>query len=203
MISQPGHWHLPPYLTRTRSRIRRVRSRALCRRSRSRSRLLWFVVYSFAFVRDRAGGATFLVRRIILRSNRKVERMRLALLGALFLTMFSNACSDRNADSTRQERPCTARYVPVGNDPDIALDTQTGSLCRTVADTNDPLGIRDAACGVTPEMKKVGFVPNGCKGGQTWVKGEGDKKPSRYTGLPVCSKIIVVTPADMKQAEGK
>jgi hypothetical protein len=48
------------------------------------------------------------------------------------------------------------------------------------------------------KMKDVGFVSNRCKG-QTWVKGEGDKNPSRYTSLPQCSKIIVATPEDMKK----
>jgi hypothetical protein len=82
--------------------------------------------------------------------------MRAALLFALVFTLFGNGCSDllrdqskRNAGSNQQQQPCTARYVPVGNDPDIALDTQTGSLCRTVADTNDPLGILDSACAVS------------------------------------------------------
>lgn len=32
---------------------------------------------------------------------------------------------------TRSDIPCTARYLPVGNNPDIALDTQTGVLCKT------------------------------------------------------------------------
>src|SRR5436305_11398705 len=97
-----------------------------------------------------------------------------------------------------QDAQCTARYVPVGNDPEIALDTQMGQLCRTVDDTGDPLGILDPACGVTADMKKVGFVPRECKSGQTWIKGEGDKHPSRYSSLPRCSKVIVTTDADMK-----
>jgi hypothetical protein len=136
--------------------------------------------------------------------------MRAALLFALVFTLFDNGCSDllkdqskRNAGSNQQEQPCTVRYAPVGNNPDIALDTQTGTLCRTIADTNDPLGIMDSACGVNQQEKKLGFVPSGCKSGQTWVKGEGDKNPSRYTSLPLCSKVIVVTPEDMKKAEGK
>lgn len=32
---------------------------------------------------------------------------------------------------TKTNVPCTARYLPVGSDPDIALDTQTGALCKT------------------------------------------------------------------------
>jgi|ERR1700733_7387900 len=137
--------------------------------------------------------------------------MRTSILVALVvLTTVSSGCSDllkdqpkRKADSKQQEQPCTARYVAVGNNPDIALDTQTGSLCRTVADTNDPLGILDSACAVSQREKKAGVVPSGCKDGMTWVKGEGDKNPSRYTSLPICNKIIVVTPEDMKQPEPK
>ena len=47
------------------------------------------------------------------------------------------------------------------------------------------------------------IVENGRKSGQTWVKGDGDKNPSRHTSLPVYRKVIVVTSEDMKQAEGK
>lgn len=98
-------------------------------------------------------------------------------------------CGDFGKSSSKKDTQCTARYAPVGNNPEIALDTQSGQLCRTVADTNDPLGILDPACGVSEEMKKVGFVPRGCKSsGQTWVKGQGDKQPSPYTSLPRCSE---------------
>jgi glucose dehydrogenase len=34
-------------------------------------------------------------------------------------------------EATKPDVPCTARYLPVGNNPDIALDTQTGALCKT------------------------------------------------------------------------
>lgn len=131
--------------------------------------------------------------------------MRVVFLAAILFALFNNACTDlwkdqskRNENSRQKETPCTARYVPVGNNPEIALDTQTGTLCRTIADTNDPLGIRDPACGVSQQQRNSGFVPSGCKADQTWVKGEGGKNPSRYTSLPVCSKVIVVTPEDMK-----
>ena len=73
--------------------------------------------------------------------------MRLALLFTLVFTLFSNGCSllkdqsKQNAGSKQQEQPCTVRYAPVDSNPDLALDTQTGMLCRTIADTNDPLGI--------------------------------------------------------------
>jgi hypothetical protein len=120
--------------------------------------------------------------------------MNVVLLAAMLFTLFSNACTDlwkdqskQNENSKQQETPCAARYVPVGNNPEIALDTQTGTLCRTIADTNDPLGIRDSACGVSQQEKKSGFVPSACRSGETWAKGEGDKNPSRYTSLPNCS----------------
>jgi hypothetical protein len=111
--------------------------------------------------------------------------MRMILLiGTVLAIVFSVACSDlskdpskdqsKPAEQSKQEPPCAARFAPVGNNPEIALDTQTGSLCRTVADTNDPLGIRD------PDDK-------------SWPRGAGDKNPDKYTSLPVCSKVIVAT----------
>ncbi len=55
---------------------------------------------------------------------------------AVILIAGGIACSDLSNDSpkkdAKQDAPCSARYVPVGNNPDVALDTQTGSLCRTV-----------------------------------------------------------------------
>src|SRR5271157_5654906 len=128
--------------------------------------------------------------------------VRLCLIGVVALAACNNACSDlinsRSGQGKQQvQQPCTARYVPVGNNPEIALDTQTGMLCRTIADTNDPLGIFDPACGVSEQEKKLGWVPKGCKSETTWVKGEGDKSPSRYTHLPMCQKVIVVTEEDM------
>jgi hypothetical protein len=101
------------------------------------------------------------------------------LLAAALVTVFSIACSDllrdHSKEQLKQESPCTARFVPVGNNPDIALDTQTGTLCRTVGDANDPLGIRNP-------------------GDKTWIRGAGDEKPDKYTRLPVCSKVIVAAP---------
>jgi hypothetical protein len=100
----------------------------------------------------------------------------ISLLGTVLVTVFIIACSDLSRDQSeklpKEEVPCAARFVPVGNNPEIALDTQTGSLCRTVADTNDPLGIRD------PSDKN-------------WVRRTGDEKPDKYTSLPGCNKAIV------------
>ena len=131
--------------------------------------------------------------------------VRLCLIGVVALAACNNACSDlinsRSGQGKQQvQQPCTARYAPVGSNPEIALDTQTGMLCRTVADTNDPLEILDPACALSEQNRKAGFVPDACKSGKTWVRGEGDKHPSRYTSLPVCEKVIVVTEEDMKKA---
>jgi hypothetical protein len=125
--------------------------------------------------------------------------MKFILFATVIVALLNTSCGhsledllNRHSEKKKsQDVICAARYVPVGNDPEIALDTQTGSLCRTISDTNDPLGILDSACGVTEQERKVGFVPDGCKSGRTWVKGEGDKNPSRYTALPRCSEAIV------------
>jgi hypothetical protein len=60
--------------------------------------------------------------------------MKLVLL-AVVLTAANIACSvqPQPPPQAKQDAPCAARFVPVGNNPDIALDTQTGALCRTVA----------------------------------------------------------------------
>jgi hypothetical protein len=110
--------------------------------------------------------------------------MKIMLVAMLICTLGISGCSKlSNEPKQVSQQPCVARFVPVNNKPEVALDTQTGSLCRTVADTNDPLGIMDPDCGVSQDMKKVGFVPKACKSGQTWVKGAGDTNPS---SLPVC-----------------
>lgn len=125
--------------------------------------------------------------------------LRVLILPAVALSI-GCASFGKNAAASK-DAPCVARYVPVGNEPEIALDTQSGQICRTVDDTNDPLGILDAACAVTADMKKVGFVPRACKSGHTWVKGEGSPRPSQYSNLPRCSDVIVVTSEDMKSAK--
>jgi hypothetical protein len=111
--------------------------------------------------------------------------MRFELFVTLALVILSCACqktqSKQNAD-----RPCAARYLPVGDNPDIALDTQTGMLCRTFDDTSAPTGFRDPACGVTEEQKQRSFVPYTCKTGQTWV--QIDQHSSHYASVPSCNK---------------
>jgi hypothetical protein len=100
----------------------------------------------------------------------------ISLFGTVLVTVLGCACYDQSKDQSKElpkeEVPCAARFAPVGNNPEIALNTQTGLLCRTVADTNDPLGIRD------PSDKN-------------WVKGTGDEKPDKYTSLPSCDRAIV------------
>jgi hypothetical protein len=107
--------------------------------------------------------------------------MRSMTFASVFLlTLCAYGCTNLAQDRQKQkaernEVTCTARFVPVGNNPDIALDSQTGMLCRTVSDTNDPLGILDPACAVDEQGKKLGFVPVGCSGGKTWVRGSSEK----------------------------
>jgi hypothetical protein len=114
-------------------------------------------------------------------------RYRLATaLGAVLLIV---ACSTSRNVPKQQTRQQQQRYVPVGSDPEVALDTQTGMLCRTVAvaspgDTRSaslplcgqPIYVDsstgealDPACAVTSRDKKLGFVPDACKSGKTWV----------------------------------
>jgi hypothetical protein len=122
-------------------------------------------------------------------------KAKLLPLVAVTCCVFSTACTNWAARSTQengttqQNVPHPQRYVPVGNNPEIALDTETGMLCRTVADANDSLGILDPSCAVDPEQKKLGFIPIACKSGKTWVRGEGDTSPSRYTKLPTCGGV--------------
>ncbi|HMD97053.1 MAG TPA: hypothetical protein VKM93_06945 [Terriglobia bacterium] len=70
-----------------------------------------------------------------------------------------------NAESSRARQAHAQRFLPVGNNPEIALDSQDGTLCRTV-----PAAGREPGCAVSEEDKKLGFVPASCKGGQTWIK---------------------------------
>lgn len=98
---------------------------------------------------------------------------RLLLFGVVLIAC-GVACSDLSKESPRQEAkqdaPCSARYVPVGNNPDIALDTQTGSLCRTIA-TAGP-SFLDA------QGKKLGPVAGDDPAG--------NKNPDKYASLPAC-----------------
>src|SRR5207237_932189 len=84
--------------------------------------------------------------------------------------------------------PPFQRFLPTGNNPEIALDTQTGSLCRTVDDVNDPLGLRDPDCAVNEQEKKLGFVPKACTTRKTWLSGSGDVHRDRYASLPRCGR---------------
>jgi hypothetical protein len=115
----------------------------------------------------------------------------------LALLLLLAGCSDVNSGGTaKQEQsqtpkpPAVQRFVSVGNDPEIALDTQEGMLCRTVPYPNDPLGILDENCAITAEQKKLGFVPDNCKSKQTWVRGETANNP-KYASLPRCGKPTV------------
>jgi hypothetical protein len=111
--------------------------------------------------------------------------MRCVLFAALALALIGSACV-KTQSKPAADRPCAARYLPVGDNPDIALDTQTGMLCRTFDDTTAPSDFRDPGCGVTEEQRLRNFVPYMCKSGQTWV--QLDQHSYRYTTLPVCNK---------------
>jgi len=54
---------------------------------------------------------------------------------AVMFVILNFACADQQKASQQKDisTSCTNRFVPVGNNPEIALDTQTGALCRTVA----------------------------------------------------------------------
>ncbi len=129
------------------------------------------------------------------------RKLNIVLLVSLALCLF-NGCTDSTTRS-KPEAPYSQRYVPVGNNPDVALDTQTGMLCRTVEDAGAPLGILDSRCGVSEQEKSFGFVPKTCNSGKTWVLGQDDKRSSSYNSIPVCDKVIVVTEDDMKKAAAK
>lgn len=119
-----------------------------------------------------------------------------AILSLALLLCSCNRLASRPQQTQQSIRTATTepapfqRFLPTGNDPQLALDTQTGMLCRTVPPvySGDPLGILDPACGVTREYKNLGFVPNGCKG-PTWVKDEPTPVKSKYGNVPVCGKM--------------
>jgi glucose dehydrogenase len=107
------------------------------------------------------------------------------MVAVLALTLVSSACLKTQSKSNT-DKPCANRYLPVGDNPDVALDTQTGMLCRTFDDTTAPSGFRDPACGVTGDQKERSFVPYTCKTGQTWV--QIDQHSPRFTSVPACNK---------------
>ncbi len=86
---------------------------------------------------------------------------RLSILGVILIAG-NIACSTQPQPQpqAKQDAPCAARFVPVGNNPEIALDTQTGALCRTVApDPKNPdkyssVAVCSASIGGFAEWKK-------------------------------------------------
>jgi hypothetical protein len=68
--------------------------------------------------------------------------------GAMFLAI---ACFSLSQDQpklqVKQDAPCAGPFVPTGNDPEIALDTQKGILCKTVANTTNGKYQGLPACG--------------------------------------------------------
>lgn len=119
--------------------------------------------------------------------------MKLLFHTILACSVLLLGCQGRGTQPDRRESatsgaPCAQRYVLVGSDPEIALDTQLGVLCRTVANPDDPLGILDPECAVTERDKS--FIPDTCKSGRTWVRGVDDKKHSRSSTLPFCAQNL-------------
>ena len=67
-------------------------------------------------------------------------RLVFSVLLISVLAGFMGCDTTKQQQSTREsvkDSPCTTRYVPVGNNPEIALDTQTGVLCRTVPEASE------------------------------------------------------------------
>lgn len=123
----------------------------------------------------------------------EISRLRIfvtmtkALIAVLAFAILETSCMrTQPTKDDHADRPCTTRYLPVGDNPDIALDTQTGMLCRTFEDPVVPVGPGDPACGVTEEQKERAFVPHACKTGQTWV--QIDQHSARYTAVHSCNK---------------
>jgi hypothetical protein len=104
----------------------------------------------------------------------------LLLISCLFL----GCTSQPNSPQSQQ------RFLPVGNNPEIALDTSRGILCRTVTDVQAPANLFDPACELTDaqraeQEKYKGFVVDSCKTGRTWVRSE-LKGAANYGALPLC-----------------
>ncbi len=75
----------------------------------------------------------------------KIGRMTFALTSGLALLLLSVGCAPnrpsfpsqevKNVVPESHEAPVGQRYVPTGGNPDVALDTSTGTLCRTIEPT--------------------------------------------------------------------
>jgi hypothetical protein len=64
-------------------------------------------------------------------------KKRLLLLASVLIVSSTARSNDEPKPQAKQDAPCAARFVPTGNDPEIALDTQKGVLCKTVGNTTN------------------------------------------------------------------
>jgi len=124
--------------------------------------------------------------------GRMTGAMKLLLAIILFfltLVVYSGCSRSSNAGADQKKSPATPpqRFLPVGNDPEIALDTARGILCRTVTDPDAPANLFDAGCEIPEKNKSLQFIPDSCKSGKTWVRSEvKGASTSKYGKLPLC-----------------
>jgi hypothetical protein len=134
---------------------------------------------------------------LILTSDAKMSGTMKALLVMLLCLLCG--CSDSNKNNAVANQPTPAptkqqdtsqRFLPAGGDPEIALDTKLGVLCRTITDPGKPNNLYDAGCEVKEEYKKLGFIPDSCRSGKTWTKSDlGTTFTTKYGTLPLCVGI--------------
>lgn len=121
---------------------------------------------------------------------------------ALLISLLLAGCgsTDRKGSSDTSSNPKTPvnRFI-LTQDTNIAFDTQTGQLCKTTG----PSPFLDPACQVTEEYKKLGFIPDGCKGGETWVAEvkPDTKVPVTTDKIPTCISLYGVYPTDAVRRE--
>ena len=95
-------------------------------------------------------------------------------------------CSTQKETKTAPEPP-QPRFLPVGENPEIALDTVHGILCRTVTDPEAPANLFDPACEIPEKYESLRFVPVACSSGKTWVRSKvAGVAESKYGKLPLC-----------------
>lgn len=122
-----------------------------------------------------------------------LERLRNVKTAIIILLCFISGCSGADKATSAPSKNATAsvqRFLPTGNDPSIALDTQSGELCRTVSDPGTPDNFYEAGCEIKDEYKDLHFVPDSCRSGKTWTRA--DLKalaPSKYRSLRPCASL--------------
>lgn len=110
---------------------------------------------------------------------------------------FLCGCSDANKNNPAANQPtpmkqpdASQRFLPAGGDPEIALDTKLGVLCRTITDPGKPNNLYEPGCELKEEYKKSGFIPDSCPSGKTWTRADlGTTSMTKYGALPLCIGI--------------